>query len=73
MFYKMDSPVSESTAHQNSVRAELSQMFIETVERIVNRKVRAFNSSIDTHTDVSVEVFHLEPVRTGAPVRTSSA
>jgi uncharacterized protein YbcI len=35
--------------------------FIETVERIVNRKVRAFNSSIDTHTDVSVEVFHLEP------------
>jgi uncharacterized protein YbcI len=35
-------------------------MFIESVERIVNRKVRAFNSSIDTHTDVSVEVFHLE-------------
>jgi uncharacterized protein YbcI len=35
--------------------------FLETVERIVNRKVRAFNSSVDTHTDVSVEVFHLEP------------
>jgi uncharacterized protein YbcI len=34
--------------------------FIETVERIVNRKVRAFNSSIDTHNDISVEVFHLE-------------
>ncbi len=38
--------------------------FIVTIERILNRKVRAFNSSIDTHTDVSVEVFHLEP---GAP------
>jgi uncharacterized protein YbcI len=37
------------------------QQFIETIERIVNRKVRAFNSSIDTSTDVSVEVFHLEP------------
>ena len=35
--------------------------FIGIVERIVNRKVRAFNSSIDTHNDVSVEVFHLEP------------
>jgi len=38
--------------------------FIKTVEGIMNRKVRAFNSSIDTHNDVSVEVFHLEP---GAP------
>jgi uncharacterized protein YbcI len=36
--------------------------FIGTIERIVNRKVRAFNSSVDTHTDVSVEVFHLEPM-----------
>jgi uncharacterized protein YbcI len=36
--------------------------FIETIERLLNRKVRAFNSSIDTHNDVSVEVFHLEPV-----------
>jgi uncharacterized protein YbcI len=35
--------------------------FLGTIERIVNRKVRAFNSSVDTHTDVSVEVFHLEP------------
>jgi hypothetical protein len=25
------------------------------------RKVRAFNSSIDTKVDVCVEVFHLEP------------
>jgi len=35
--------------------------FIGTIERIMNRKVRAFNSSIDTHCDVSIEVFHLEP------------
>jgi uncharacterized protein YbcI len=35
--------------------------FIRTIERILNRKVRAFNSSIDTHNDISVEVFHLEP------------
>jgi uncharacterized protein YbcI len=35
--------------------------FIRTIERILNRKVRAFNSSIDTHKDVSIEVFHLEP------------
>jgi uncharacterized protein YbcI len=35
--------------------------FTGTIEKILNRKVRAFNSSIDTHTDVSVEVFHLEP------------
>jgi uncharacterized protein YbcI len=38
--------------------------FIETIERILSRKVRAFNSSIDTHTDVSIEVFHLQPVTT---------
>ena len=35
--------------------------FVGTIEKILNRKVRAFNSSIDTHTDVSVEVFHLDP------------
>jgi uncharacterized protein YbcI len=35
--------------------------FLGTIERILNRRVRAFNSSIDTHTDVSVEIFHLEP------------
>jgi uncharacterized protein YbcI len=35
--------------------------FIRIIERILNRKVRAFNSSIDTHNDISIEVFHLEP------------
>jgi uncharacterized protein YbcI len=39
-------------------------MFIETIERLLGRKVRAFNSSIDTHHDISVEVFHLEPRET---------
>jgi uncharacterized protein YbcI len=39
--------------------------FIKTVERLLHRKVRAFNSSIDTHQDVSVEVFHLEPASAG--------
>jgi uncharacterized protein YbcI len=38
--------------------------FIEVIEKILSRKVRAFNSSIDTHTDVSIEVFHLEPATT---------
>jgi uncharacterized protein YbcI len=40
--------------------------FIGTIERVLNRKVRAFNSSVDTHKDVSVEVFHLEPADAGA-------
>jgi uncharacterized protein YbcI len=35
--------------------------FRSIIERILRRKVRAFNSAIDTETDVSVEVFHLEP------------
>jgi uncharacterized protein YbcI len=35
--------------------------FVATIESILNRRVRAFNSSIDTEEDVSVEVFHLEP------------
>jgi uncharacterized protein YbcI len=35
--------------------------FRSVVERILGRKVRAFNSATDTETDVSVEVFHLEP------------
>ena len=35
--------------------------FVETVERITGRKVRAFVSGIDTEQDVSSEVFYLEP------------
>ncbi len=34
--------------------------FIDTVERITGRKVRAFVSGIDTEKDVSSEVFYLE-------------
>jgi uncharacterized protein YbcI len=35
--------------------------FVETVERITGRRVRAFVSGIDTAQDVSSEVFYLEP------------
>jgi uncharacterized protein YbcI len=40
--------------------------FLAVIERLLSRKVRAFNSSVDTHTDVSVEVFHLEPGVSGS-------
>jgi uncharacterized protein YbcI len=35
--------------------------FTEAVEQITGRKVRAFISGTDTHSDVSCEVFYLEP------------
>jgi hypothetical protein len=35
--------------------------FVETVEQITGRTVRAFVSGIDTEHDVSCEVFYLEP------------
>jgi uncharacterized protein YbcI len=35
--------------------------FTESIERITGRKVVAFVSGIDTHTDVSAEVFYLAP------------
>jgi uncharacterized protein YbcI len=35
--------------------------FRSVIEKILGRRVRAFNSSVDTDTDVSVEVFHLVP------------
>jgi uncharacterized protein YbcI len=37
--------------------------FINTVEEITGRKVRAFVSGIDTGKDVSSEVFYFEPVQ----------
>jgi len=36
--------------------------FRETIERITGRQVRAFVSGIDPVTDVSAEVFYLEPI-----------
>jgi len=36
--------------------------FRETIERITGRQVRAFVSGIDPVTDVSAEVFFLEPI-----------
>jgi uncharacterized protein YbcI len=35
--------------------------FLAVVERILDRKVRAFISGMDTKEDVSAEVFYLEP------------
>jgi uncharacterized protein YbcI len=35
--------------------------FRSVIERILGRKVRAFNSAVDTEVDVCVEVFHLQP------------
>src|SRR4051794_1473426 len=35
--------------------------FRSVIERILGRKVWAFNSAVDTEADVAVEVFHLEP------------
>ena len=37
------------------------QQFVETVEQITGRRVRAFVSGIDTDKDVSSEIFYLEP------------
>jgi uncharacterized protein YbcI len=37
------------------------QDFRETIERITGRRVRAFVSGMDTHEDVSSEIFYLEP------------
>jgi uncharacterized protein YbcI len=38
-----------------------AEQFCTTVERILNRKVRAFISGVDTREDVSSEIFYLEP------------
>jgi uncharacterized protein YbcI len=40
--------------------------FIDAVERITGREVRAFVSGIDTAHDVATELFYLEPVDSGA-------
>jgi uncharacterized protein YbcI len=39
--------------------------FVKTVEEITGRKVKAFVSGIDTHKDVSSEVFYFEPNAAG--------
>ena len=36
--------------------------FVQKIEQITGRRVRAFVSGTDAHKDVSTEVFHLEPV-----------
>ena len=42
--------------------------FRRVVERLTGRRVRAFVSGMDTHQDVSVEVFYLEPETQGEGV-----
>jgi uncharacterized protein YbcI len=37
------------------------RQFRDVIERLLDRKVRAFISGIDTHKDVSSEIFYLEP------------
>ena len=43
------------------------KQFIETVEKITGRKVRAFVSGVDVEQDVSSELFYLEPNGTSSP------
>ena len=43
--------------------------FREAIERITERKVRAFISGIDTTQDVSAEIFYLEPTGEESLVR----
>jgi uncharacterized protein YbcI len=43
--------------------------FRAVIERILGRRVRAFNSAIDTKVDVCVEVFHLQPQPDNEPRR----
>jgi len=38
------------------------RQFVQTIEQITGRKVRAFVSGTDTNKEVSTEVFYLEPV-----------
>jgi len=38
------------------------RQFVDTIEQITGRRVRAFVSGIDTHQDVSSEVFYFEPL-----------
>ena len=38
-----------------------ADLFIEAAERITGRQVRAFISGMDTHADVSSELFYFEP------------
>lgn len=44
--------------------------FRTSIEQLTGRVVRAFISAIDTHTDVSAEVFYLMPKRTEGDITT---
>jgi uncharacterized protein YbcI len=46
--------------------------FCEPVERVTERRVKAFISGIDTHVDISVELFVLHPADYDGPGRADS-
>lgn len=46
---------------RQSVKAAAEATFRTTVEEITGRKVRSYITGTDTHNDISVEVFYLEP------------
>jgi uncharacterized protein YbcI len=47
--------------------------FREAVERITGRRVRGFVSGMDTHMDISAEVFYLEPQTDGSDPSTDGS
>jgi uncharacterized protein YbcI len=57
-----DQRVREQRAFLQAVTADL---FVSTVEAIIDRKVRAFSSAIDPLADVVFEIFALEPPESG--------
>jgi uncharacterized protein YbcI len=50
------------SANRETFQEVLRERFIGTVEELTGRKVRAFISGVDLGTEVSAEVFVLEPV-----------
>jgi uncharacterized protein YbcI len=57
-----DQRVREQRTFLQAVTADL---FISTVEAIIDRRVRAFSSAIDPIADVVFEIFALEPPESG--------
>jgi uncharacterized protein YbcI len=43
------------------LQAATAALFVETVEAIINRKVRAFSSAIDPDAGIVFEIFALKP------------
>jgi len=43
------------------------ERFLEVIERLTGRKVRAFISGLDAGKDVAAELFYFEPAQGGSP------